>query len=113
MRSGLPVFATCAGMILLAERLALELREQLLLDGPRAGFAEVDVAEVDETPGRGGREAGARLAGGLGVSAHARVSSKLAISTATRAASRPFSSARAQAWASFSTVRMALAIGRW
>ena len=44
---------------------------------------------------------------------HDRSSIRLAISTATRAASRPFSSARAQAWASFSTVRIALAIGSW
>ena len=54
-----------------------------------------------------------RLARGLGLGVHAVVhsksSSKLAISTATRAASRLFSTTRATAWASFSTVRMALA----
>ena len=45
---------------------------------------------------------------------HEMSSIRFAISTATRAASRPLSSTRASAWASFSTVRIALAIGsRW
>jgi hypothetical protein len=48
---------------------------------------------------------------GRGRFGHVRSSSRLAISMATRAASRPLSSTRAQACASFSTVRMALAIG--
>jgi len=48
------------------------------------------------------------LLGGVG---HERSSSKLAISTATRAASRPLSTARARAWSMFSTVKMAFATG--
>ena len=43
--------------------------------------------------------------------AHDQWSSRFAISTATRAASRPLSAARASAWASFSQVSTALAIG--
>ncbi len=39
--------------------------------------------------------------------------SRLAISTATRAASWPFSAWRACAWARFSVVKIALAIGSW
>ncbi len=42
---------------------------------------------------------------------HACDSSSRAISTATRAASRPLSCCRATAWAVFSVVRMALAMG--
>ena len=47
-------------------------------------------------------------------SARSRSSSRRwAISTATRAASRPLSATRAQAWASFSNVRTALAMAPW
>src|SRR6185503_10492579 len=49
---------------------------------------------------------------GTGLGSHAQSSLiGLAISTGTRAASRPLSSTRAQACASLSTVRMALATG--
>ena len=70
----------------------------------------------------GGRAALRTLVDGLGVwlggrlglgRCHDNSSIKLAISMATRAASRPLSSTRAQAWASFSTVRTAFAMGTW
>ena len=70
--------------------------------------------ELARAPARTLRRGLARRFGRCVAAGHDRSSSRLAISMATRAASRPLSSARAQAWASFSTVRMALAIGmRW
>ena len=66
-------------------------------------FARCDRAHYDALQRRG--------LGGVARVAHSSSSSRLAISTATRAASRLFSSTRASAWAWFSTVRMALATG--
>jgi hypothetical protein len=82
-------------------------RHQPLVQALQRKFARAPARRPGRRLARGGR-----LLGGNGF-AHPISSSRLAISTATRAASVPFSSARAQAWASFSTVRMALAIGIW
>jgi hypothetical protein len=89
------------------------------VDDARFGAAEQPLVQaLQRGLARAPASRGRTLAGRFGALlcrsfSHERSSIRLAISTATRAASRPFSSARAQAWASFSTVRMALAIGIW
>ena len=90
-------------------------RHQPFVQALQRDFARAAAGRLAPRPCLRGAGAGlAAACGGLrSVVGHDRSSIRLAISTATRAASRPLSSARAQACASFSTVRMALAIGSW
>jgi len=89
------------------------------------GFVLANQMLVQRLQGELARTGAGRFLGGLALRWHAAVgfgglghgqpicSSTWAISTATTAASRPLSVWRARACASFSTVRMALAIGIW
>src|SRR5439155_15265742 len=84
--------------------------EQPLVESLQRELARLAPRRFRRRAARAG--AGALDARRLFVRAHDSSSSRLAISTATRAASRPFSSARACACAVVSQVRMALAMAR-